>query len=198
MPPLELPSAQSASSSTPRQPGNSVTPKGLYAPFDKPFKALNDKKYLHDRPEKAVFKLLVDCYRLRMDDDSKFSTSADKDSLYGRAPDSIAGFQRFLRRAGTRDGLLPPSWSAEKAEQCVQAGRNGGWSELSKKIAKANIIDHYGDGNMPMQLRYLGGQVLGSSPGGQFVAGMVQIQMMIEGGNSGIHSTRIDASRFMA
>ena len=158
---------------------------------------LNDKKYLHDRPEKDLFKHLIDCYRLRMDDDSKFSSSVDRDSLYGRSPDSIAGFQRFLRTAGTREGLLPSSWSAEKAEQCIQAGRTGDWSDLSKKIAKADIIDHYGDGNMPMQLRYLGEQVLGSSPGGQSGTGMVQMQMMIEGGNSGMHSTRIDASRFM-
>ena len=48
-------------------------------------------------------------------------------------------------------GLLPEWWSNEKAEQCVPAGRNGGWTSLSKKIAKEDAMSHFDDGDMPMQ-----------------------------------------------
>jgi splicing suppressor protein 51 len=93
-------------------------------------------------------------------------------------------------------GLLPEWWSNEKAEQCVPAGRNGRWSSLSKKIAKADVMSHYGD--MPMQLRYLGEQILGTGPGGQSGTAMITMKMMMEGCRTGnMAATQLDISQAM-
>jgi len=34
-------------------------------PDDKPFTAISNNKFLHNRPKETVFKLLIDCLRLR-------------------------------------------------------------------------------------------------------------------------------------
>lgn len=64
---------------------------------NKSFGQLNQGSWLHGRPEKEVYKLLVDVYRLHADDQYKFEGDADEDGLYGGARDSIEPFRRFLR-----------------------------------------------------------------------------------------------------
>jgi mitochondrial splicing suppressor protein 51 len=59
---------------------------------------------------------------------------------------------------------------------------NDGWSSLASAIENSDIIEHYGNPNMPMQLRILGEQVYGRGPGGQSGASMLQVQMMAERG----------------
>ncbi|CAP65695.1 uncharacterized protein PODANS_7_960, partial [Podospora anserina S mat+] len=49
------------------------------------FGQLNQGSWLYSRPEKEVYKLLVDVYRLRADDQYKFEGDADEDGLYGGA-----------------------------------------------------------------------------------------------------------------
>jgi splicing suppressor protein 51 len=84
-------------------------PKNLIAPINKPFHALNDKKWLHSRPETDVYKLLIDTYRFRMEDDYKFSGDADMDSIYGGAPNGYEGFRRFLKGIEAQNRELLPS-----------------------------------------------------------------------------------------
>lgn len=157
------------------------------ASIDKPFHRLDSRTWLHDRPEKDVYELLIDTYRLRMEDNYKLEGNVDADCVYNGAPDGQQGFRRFLRLAEKRPGLLPSWWSQEKAAACVTVGRNGGWSSLSSMVEKGDVIEHYGDPNMPMQLRMFGEQVYGRGPGGQSGDGMRQVQMMLERG--GKHST---------
>ena len=151
--------ASSASSSRP----NATSPdyKNLKEPLDKPFHALNSRTWLHNRPEADVFTLLIDTHRLRMDDDYKFSGDVDEDSLYDGG-NGKPGFIQFLRTASSRPKLLPDWWSPAKAQECVRRGTIGGWSSLSTPVEKGDIVEHYGNGTMPMQMRMFGEQVIGT------------------------------------
>lgn len=158
-------------------------PKSLIAPINKPFHALNDKKWLHNRPEADVYKLLIDTYRFRMEDDYKFSGDTDMDSVYGGATNGYGGFRRFLEEIeGQNRELLPSWWSKEKALGCERVGRLDGWSSLNRAIEKGDVIEHYSDPMLPMQLRMLAEQIYGTGPGGQSGSAMLQLQMMAEGG----------------
>jgi splicing suppressor protein 51 len=166
--------SMSASATQPR--------KGLSVAIDKPFHQLNAKTWLHERPEQDVYKLLIDTYRFRMEDNYNFEGDADVDSIYGGARDGRQGFRRFLRLAEGTRGLLPSWWSQEKAAECEAVGMDDGWSSLTSAIKKSDVIEHYGNPNMPMQLRMFGEQVYGRGPGGQSGAAMRQIQMQAESG----------------
>ncbi|MCJ1358894.1 MAG: hypothetical protein MMC33_008894 [Icmadophila ericetorum] len=154
--------------------------KGLSVAINKPFHRLDNKTWLHGRPEQDVYKLLVDTYRFRMEDNFNLEGAADVDSIYGGARDSQQGFRRFLCLAESRSGLLPSWWSREKAADCETVGMRDGWSSLASAIEKSDIIEYYGNANMPMQLRMFGEQVYGRGPGGQSGAAMRQVQMMAE------------------
>lgn len=180
-------SASSHTSSTPAGTGDlpphaPPSSKGLAVTIDKPFHCLDAQTWLHDRSEQDVFKLLIDTYRFRVEDDYKFGGEVDNDSLYGGAQDGRRGFRRFLRLAEKQGRLLPLWWSREKAAECEAVGMSRGWSSLAAAVEKSDIIEHYGNPVMPMQLRMFGEQVYGSGPGGQSGASMRQIQMMAEKG----------------
>ena len=173
-------SAGSQGSSTSAADGAPL--KGLAVAIDKPFHRLDDKTWLHNRPEGDVFALLIDTYRLRVEDDYTFTGDVDVDSLYGGRADGRRGLRRFLRLAEKRGGLLPSWWSREKAAECERAGLNGGWSSLRSAIEKSDVIEHYGNRLMPMQLRMFGEQVYGSVPWRQNGDEMRQALMMAERG----------------
>ena len=100
-----------------------------------------------------------------------------------------------MRVAEIKGGLLPSWWSRQKSVECEAVGANGGWSSLSRAIKKNDIIEYYGNSNMPMQLRMFGEQVYGRGPGGQSGAAMRKVQMMVEKGE--VHSSQLDmASMF--
>lgn len=165
----------------PNQDGNIA--KGLVVDVDKPFHRLNAKMWLHGRPERDVFKLLIDTYRLRMDDNMK-AGEVDADSVYGASSDGQGGFRRFLCLAEEQAGLLPSWWSQEKAVECTDLGLSGGWSSLASAVGKSEIVEHYGSPVMPMQLRMFGEQVYKTGPGGQSGATMMRLQMQAEKGGT--------------
>ncbi|KAJ5811949.1 hypothetical protein N7474_008250 [Penicillium riverlandense] len=99
-------------------------PRGLSVYIEKPFHRLNEKAWLHNRSEQDVYMLLIDAYRLRMDDNWTRHLQTESDNIYGGAPNSCASFLRFLRLVESRDNLLPAWWSPEKADECM-ASRNG-------------------------------------------------------------------------
>lgn len=64
------------------------------------FTDLEKRTFLHNRPEKDVYKILIDCYRLRIEDDAKIVGIMEPDSIYAsRSSDRKAGFRRFLETA---------------------------------------------------------------------------------------------------
>ncbi|KAJ0309215.1 hypothetical protein COL5a_011730 [Colletotrichum fioriniae] len=66
-------------------------PKGLDQPITRPFMRLDNGTWLHDRPEKDVYRLHVE----------------DEYNIYGGADDGLEGFRRFLNKSAKRKGLLP-------------------------------------------------------------------------------------------
>lgn len=142
--------------------------QGLDQPIAKPFTRLDNGTWLHDRPEKDVYRLLIDAYRMRVEDDYNLEGEADADSLYGGASSGLMGFKRFLRLAGSRPGLLPPWWNAEKQRECEAFGMGSSqFQSLRGAVEKSDIIEHYGDSTFPMQLRMFAEAVYLRGPGGQ-------------------------------
>jgi splicing suppressor protein 51 len=176
-----------------------------------PFHKLNSKTWMHDRPEADVYKLLVDAYRFRLEDDATMEGERAKDSIYGGANDSRVGFSRFLRKAEAKSGLLPSWWNKKKNAACMASGLRAEpgneRGSLACVVKKSDIVEEYGDPLMPMQLRMFAEQVYGRGPGGQSGAMMIQMQMRAEDGGgprvmdmehtdrSSLFSAILDASR---
>ncbi|KAM0378309.1 hypothetical protein ACHAPK_001829 [Fusarium culmorum] len=180
------PSAQAAGSST---RGSGSPPKGLDQPIPDPFTRLDKGKYLHNRPEKDVYRLLIDCYRLRV---------KDMYTLEGEVmEDGLSEFKEFIAKMSTRKGLLPSWWTPEKQTECEEFGMGSSEQDLKTATDKAGIIQHYGDPQFPMQLRMLDETVYGKAPGGGDGPAMRKMLASMEaGGMDGMATTMLDASRF--
>ncbi|KAF1851614.1 uncharacterized protein K460DRAFT_362375 [Cucurbitaria berberidis CBS 394.84] len=159
--------------------------KDLEKHVSNPFTRLDQGKYLHDRPETDVFKLLIDSFRMRQADDLNLENKTTPRSVYTGASSSIEPFRQYLAKAATRPNLLPPWWTADKQKECEAFGESGAWSDLRKKVTKQEMIQHYGDDKMPMQVRMLAEAVYGAGSMGQSGAGMRQVLMQMEKGGPG-------------
>ncbi|KAF5019472.1 hypothetical protein F66182_8511 [Fusarium sp. NRRL 66182] len=171
-------------------------PKGLDQPIPNPFTRLDNGTYLHDRPEKDVYRLLIDIYRLRVEDMYKMEGDVEEGTLYSGAPDGLAGFKRFLRKASNQEGLLPSWWTPEKQKACENFGMDSSqWQNLMTATEKQDIIEHYGDSRFPMQLRMFGEAVYGSAPGGSDGSAMRKMMAAMESGDGmgGMQATMLDA-----
>lgn len=153
-------------------------------PNTKPFTRLDRCIYLHDRPEGDTYQLLVDTYRLRLEDVylHEGAVLEPDSSIYASATnDPLPGFGRFLARARAKIGLLPPWWSAEKQAACERLGMHAGeghWASLRRRVQKAEVAAHYGDPRFPMQLRMLGEAIYGRGIAG--ADGTMMRKMMVE------------------
>lgn len=181
--------SESGTGSTPGTESNPTSqpglPKGLDRPTSKPFNRLDNGTWLHDRPEKDVFRLLIDAYRMRVEDMYTFEGDADEDSIYSGNSDGITGFKRFLAAVERAQNgkLLPGWWTAEKKAECVAFGANGGdWSNLNSAVEKSDINEHYGDPRSAMQLRMFAEAVYGHGPGGSDGTSMRKALAAMEGG----------------
>lgn len=160
--------------------------KGLDRPIIEPFTRLDNGTWLHDRFEKDVYRLLIDSYRLRVEDNYNLEGEADVDSLYGGASNGLNGFKRFFRLAGSRRGLLPPWWNAEKQRECEEFGMDASqFQDLRCAVEKSDIIENYGDSRFPMQLRMLAEAVYRCGPGGQDGTAMRKAMVAMEQGTAG-------------
>ncbi|KAL2270699.1 hypothetical protein VTJ83DRAFT_70 [Remersonia thermophila] len=148
-------------------------PKGLDQPITMPFTRLDRGDWLHDRPEKDVYRALVDAYRLRVADCVK-SPGPDQ-ALVGSG---LEGFRHFLRLTSEK-GLLPDWWNEEKQRECEElATRWSEWQCVNKTVDEADIAAHYGEKRFSMQLRMFAEAVYGTIPGG-FGTGHSMRQMMV-------------------
>lgn len=142
-------------------------PKGLEKGVTFPFTRLDNGTWLHDRSERDVYGLLIDAYRLRVEDMYNLEGEADADSIYGGAANGRRGFQRFLGRVESCPGLLPSWWDATKKKDCQVLGMTTSqWYDLRSAVEKSDIIENYGDPQFPMQLRMFAEAVYGRAPGG--------------------------------
>lgn len=125
-----------------------------------PLKALNDGTWLHNRPKNDVFKLLVDTYRMKIEDEYVFQGEVSEDSIYsGAGPESaLRHFKRFLMKTIKLDAernqkLLPDWWSKDSFKECLQFARKDKFSNVGFAVEKNDIQEHYSQMDMPMQLR---------------------------------------------
>ncbi|KXX76225.1 Tudor domain-containing protein 1 [Madurella mycetomatis] len=160
-------------------------PKGLDQPIAKPFTRLDNGTWLHDRSEKDVYRILIDAYRLRVQDIYTLENEIDDGSLYAGEPSGLKGLQRFLRLASSRPGLLPPWWSSEKQRECEDLGMDPSqFQNLRCAVQKSDIIEHYGDSRFPMQLRMFAEAVYCRGPGGQDGTTMRKAMVAVEQGTA--------------
>ncbi|KAB5522016.1 putative MYND domain protein [Coniochaeta sp. 2T2.1] len=154
-----LPGSAAGGHTTNMGGGTPNPPKGLDGPINKPFTRLDNGTWLHDRPEKDVYRLLIDAYRLRMEDEYNIEGEADEDSIYGGASNGSAGFKRSLMKIEQRNrNLLPSWWDESKRAACMALGRQRGM---------------------------FAEPVYWSAPGGGDGKGMRQLFMAMEGGGGG-------------
>lgn len=145
--------------------------------IDKPFHKLDASTWLHDRSEKDVFKLLIDSFRLRCSDEFTFENKTSKGTVQAGEANSKTAFEKFLRLAESKTGILPSWWSGDKPGECVALGMDSGdWSSLRRAVQKQGIIEHYGESFMPMQMRMFYEKVSGRGLMGQNCNSMLQMQ----------------------
>ncbi|KAF7539121.1 hypothetical protein G7Z17_g12492 [Cylindrodendrum hubeiense] len=140
-------------------------PKGLDAPISIPFTRLSLGTWLHDRPEHDVYRILIDTYRLRMDDLFTTTGKAEEDRVYNGKPTSYPGFRRFISMAAATGRFLPPWWDGERATKCEKLGlpTNGlAGYKLSNKINEEVVAGRYGDATFATQLRIFAASICGS------------------------------------
>jgi splicing suppressor protein 51 len=144
-----------------------------------------------------VYRILIDTYRLRVEDIYKLEGEVMENSLYSGSSNGLIGFRQFLRKASARKGLLPPWWTPEKQKECEEFGMTSSDHNLKFATDKADIIEHYGDIQFPMQLRMVGESIYGSAPGGSDGSAMRKMLAAMEGGGfEGMQGSMFDASRF--
>lgn len=123
------------------------------------FKNICRNDYLHQFTEKDAFHQLIDCYRMRVEDDYVFA--GDTRGLYN-GDDPLADFQEFLDMAETKNGIMPSWWSDGKRRECEESAVDAEeWSDLNAAVEKRDVIKHYGDSLMLMKLRVLAEKIYG-------------------------------------
>ncbi|KAG4068301.1 hypothetical protein HA402_007821 [Bradysia odoriphaga] len=181
---------------TSKSNGNAPTPNAVcYKP--KPFTALSNGTWLHDRPKKDVFKLLIDTYRMRIEDEYVFQGEVDEDSLYGGggAANALRHFRRFMNKAFKTDAkrcrkrLLPEWFSKESLQECVDFARTDKFSNVGFAVEKHDIQEHYAQLDMPMQLRMFSEKLDGYLATGMSCESMLQLQVAAE--RDDIHATHL-------
>ena len=146
--------------------------QGLAQPIWRPFNQLIERTYLHNRPERDVFMILVDAYRLRMEDHRK-AGHAEIDSIYAGSPNGLHGLARFLFRARHNGSILPPWFDESKEKECLQltltppAATITPYLSTTHRVDQHDIIACYRDARFPMQLRFLAEIIYGYGVGGK-------------------------------
>ncbi|KAF2033096.1 hypothetical protein EK21DRAFT_59221 [Setomelanomma holmii] len=158
--------------------------KDLDKHIPNPFTKLDQGKYLHDRTEKDVYKLLIDSFRVREADEHNIESKTMPNSLYSGAASSIQPFRQYIAQASARK-VLPSWWNDEKRKECEAFGESGAWNDLRRRVSKREIVEHYGDQKVPMQLRMFAEAVYGVGLMGQDGTSMRRQMMQMESGGPG-------------
>ncbi|KAL3419753.1 hypothetical protein PVAG01_08251 [Phlyctema vagabunda] len=120
---------------------------------------------LEGLPEQAVYFRLIDCFRMRAEDEYTFA--GNRIGVYAGSDDGLPDFQEFLDLAESRSGILPAWWNQQKRRECEQiavrpmVGPNMAEGSINTATDKPDIQEHYGNSMMPMQLRVLGEKIYG-------------------------------------
>ena len=123
---------------------------------------------MHGRSEDDTIKLLIDSFRLRIDDEYRTARVMRPGTIYDvYSEDSGEGFKMWLDDVKSRPGLLPSWWTDEWKEECIQYGMDyDEFATLHYTIGPNDLLEHYGDdgtGVAVKQLRIFGDRVTGWS-----------------------------------
>jgi len=165
-----------------KAPGStSKVPQGPLPKIDKPFTRIERNIFLHNLPENDVHAMLIDAFRMRQEDEYQYG-KIDMDSIYSGKATSLAPFGRFLQNAEKERGILPAWWNETKRNECINLGMGGHeWADLSRRVEKHDIQEHYADDLMPMKLRMLAEAFCSVGPWGVDGKEMRQQMMKLEG-----------------
>ncbi|RMJ09814.1 hypothetical protein BHE90_011619 [Fusarium euwallaceae] len=131
-------------------------PSGLDQAIAYPFTVLENGTYLHDRPEKDVYRILIDSYRFRMEEYCGSGGQIPENTVYNGQDSSLPHFREYLQLAATRPGLLPSWWSPKKQRECEDFGMfESEFQDLHKALEEHGATWHYRDSRFPPQLRML-------------------------------------------
>lgn len=157
--------------------------------IQKPFTAIQNGKWFFNRPKHDVFKLLIDVYKMKIEDDYTGCGDIDEGSLYsGASPgEALRHFRKYLTRITKIDAkrapqsrILPGWWSEEMITENVNYAKEDGWSFIGYAIEKSDVQDHYKEPLMPMQLRMVKEKLDGTLTWGQSCEAMLMVQVMAE------------------
>ncbi|KAH6895881.1 hypothetical protein B0T10DRAFT_587431 [Thelonectria olida] len=143
-------------------------PRGLERPMPTPFSRLGTRKWLHDRPRIDVYRLLIDAFRLRLDDKFVVERRADPESVYGGHQTGIPAFRRFIDLASSRDNLMPRWWNDHKRVECEKMAMQTDepkWHRLCASLNEKLVLEHYNDETFATQLRMFAEIVCGRPVG---------------------------------
>lgn len=174
------------------QPSTAVMPSSSSSVrfiIRKPFTALQNDTWLHERPKEDVFQLLSDTFRMRREDKYKFEQFVQEGSVYAGASPAkeLNNFRAFLQHATNLDfqrpnnkRLFPDWWSSEEIERCIMMATTNADAMVGYAVEKHDIQDFYKQNDMPMQLRMFGEALDGTMIGGQSGSQMLQARATLE------------------
>ena len=131
----------------------------------RPFTAISNNTFLHNRNEEETFKILIDVIRMRQEDTYNFEGDIMSGTIYNQEKSSASALRVFLGKAEQIPDFLPSWWTREKREECIQFGLRGPDHLLKCAQEKSDLQERWNDQQMPMKLRMLGEIVYGNTPG---------------------------------
>lgn len=165
---------------------------------EKPFTAINNNTFLRDRPEEEMFRIMTDLLRMRQEDEYVFEGNTLLGSIYDLDSTPESAFRGFVQAAARVPDFLPPWWTDEKLEQCLEYARTSAGSSLAAAIENGDVIKKWGDDRMPMKLRMMGERIYGNTPGGSQSGPMLGVMMAQENGTGPQFSAGIDLSALLS
>ncbi|KAH7271778.1 hypothetical protein B0J15DRAFT_576966 [Fusarium solani] len=145
-------------------------PKGLDSGISSPFTRLQNGTFLHNRSERDVYRILIDSFRFRMEEQCQHDGQAVEGTIYDDLDDSLPAFKQYLETAASRRNLLPPWWTPQKQRECEAFGMTGtDFQDLHMALEQFSATWHYADSRFPSQLRMLAEAVYETGVGGTIV-----------------------------
>ena len=149
----------------------------------KPYTAIANNVWLHDRTRTMTFKLLIDSQRIRQRDMLVLDGELMAGTIYNGEPSSEPAFRTFIRKAQAVKGLLPPWWTESSVDDCLKYSRSSARFSLADAQQKYDIQEAWDDLRMPMKLRMMAEEVYGYTPGGIKRDGMLADMLAVERGD---------------
>ncbi|KAJ6144463.1 MYND finger domain-containing protein [Penicillium chermesinum] len=164
--------------STPTSPESAYT---LQTYIARPFTRLVQNTWLHGRSRHDTFRLLIDAYRWRVEEDqvggTRFFDSLYQDPFNG----GRRGFRQWMTLVEGCLGILPEWWTTETSQQCYMfAQAYHDWS-VDRVVRVWDIQRFYGaDQEMASQLAIFSETVVGTAGGLVSTSGLLRMMVKEE------------------